>query len=206
MATDVQNSTAAPVADPWKDAVFELIPRQGMWSEEEYLVLTGHSNRLVEFTDGFLEILPMPTEKHQSILFFLCVAFHNFIEPRGGKVSFAGLRLRIRDGKLREPDILLVRSTADPRRNNKIWDGADLVLEVISDDNPERDVKDKRGEYAEARIPEYWIVNPLNETITVLRLMGTAYEEAGNYRRGQSATSVLLPEFSVDVAATFDAD
>src|SRR5262249_26782121 len=117
-----------------------------------------------------------------------------------------GLRLRIRDGKLREPDILLVRSTADPRRNNKIWDGADLVLEVVSEDNPERDVKDKRGDYAEARVPEYWIVNPMNETITVLRLAGSAYEEAGNYQRGQLATSVFLPEFSVDVAATFDAD
>jgi Uma2 family endonuclease len=206
MATEVRNATETPAADPWKNAVMELIPPQGAWTEDAYLVLTAHSNRLVEFTDGFLEILPMPTEKHQSILFFLCVAFHNFIEPRGGKVSFAGLRLRIRDGKLREPDILLVRSIADPRRNNKIWDGADLVLEVVSEDNPERDVKDKRGDYAEARIPEYWIVNPMDETITVLRLAGSAYEEFGVYRRGQSAVSNLLPEFSVDVSATFDAE
>ena len=79
-------------------------------------------------------------------------------------------------------------------------------MEVVSEDNPERDLIDKRGDYAEAHIPEYWIVNPLNETITVLRLEGDAYEEAGVYRRGQSATSALRPEFSVAVAATFDAD
>jgi Uma2 family endonuclease len=80
-----------------------------------------------------------------------------------------------------------------------------LALEVVSGDRPERDLVDKRGDFAEARVPEYWIVNPQSETITVLRLSGDAYEEAGAYRRGQSATSVLRPEFSVAVGEVFDA-
>jgi Uma2 family endonuclease len=64
----------------------------------------------------------------------------------------------------------------------------------------------KRGDYAEARVPEYWIVNPQMDTITVLRLSGNAYEDAGTYRRGESAASVVLPGFSVDVASVFDVD
>ena len=176
------------------------------WSEEEYLVLTDHRNRLVEFTDGFLEVLPMPTDKHQSVLEFLFLAFFGFVEPRGGKVHFAPLRLRIRPGKFREPDLLLLLSAADPRRQNRFWLGADLALEVVSEEKPERDLVDKRGDYAEGRVPEYWIVNPQTETITVLRLRGDAYEEAGIYRRGESAASALLAGFSVAVAAVFDAD
>ena len=93
-----------------------------------------------------------------------------------------------------------------PRRQDRFWLGADLALEVVSEDKPERDLVDKRNDYAEARVPEYWIVNPQTETITVLRLQGDVYEEAGTYRRGQSATSVLLPGFSVAVAEVFDAD
>jgi Uma2 family endonuclease len=89
----------------WKDTLEEILPRQGQWSEEEYLVLTDHRNRLVEFTDGFLEVLPMPTDKHQSVLQFLFLAFFHFTQPRGGKVQFAALRLRIRPGKFREPDL-----------------------------------------------------------------------------------------------------
>ena len=54
-------------------------------------------------------------------------------------------------------------------------------------------------------VPEYWIVNPQTEAITVLRLSGDAYEEAGTYRRGESAVSVLLAGLSVDVAAVFGA-
>jgi len=206
MASATQPTTELPSAQEWKDLLEQILPPQGEWSEEEYLVLTDHRNRLVEFTDGFLEILPMPTDKHQGILGFRYLAFLGFIDPRGGKVRFSPLRLRIRPGKFREPDLLLLLSAADPRRQNRFWLGADLALEVVSEEKPERDLVDKRGDYAEGRVPEYWIVNPQTETITVLRLRGDAYEEAGIYRCGESAASVLLPDFSVAVAAVFDAD
>lgn len=189
----------------WKDVLEEILPRQGEWSEEEYLVLTDHRARLVEFTDGFLEVLPMPTRAHQEIVKFLFLAFFHFFEARGGDVLFAPLRLRIRPGKYREPDLLLLLSATDPRGRNRFWDGADLVLEIVSEDKRERDLVDKRGDYAEAKVPECWIVNPQNETITVLQLRGDAYEEAGCYRRGELAHSVLRPDFRVAVAEVFDA-
>ena len=205
MATVPQISTPLPSSEEWKEMLEELLPRQGHWSEEEYLVLTDHRSRLVEYTDGFLEPLPTPTDKHQSVLQFLFLAFLHYLQPRAGKVHFSPLRLRIRPGKYREPDLLLLLSATDPRRQNRFWLGADLALEVVSEEKPERDLVDKRGDYAEGGVPEYWIVNPLSETITVLRLSGQAYEEAGIYRRGESAASVVLAGFSVDVSAVFDA-
>jgi Uma2 family endonuclease len=115
------------------------------------------------------------------------------------------LRLRIRDRKFREPDILLVCAAADPRRQNRFWLGADLVVEIVSPDKPERDLIDKRNDYAEAQIPEYWIVDPRDETITVLRLEGDTYVEHGIFTRGSQATSVLLDGFTIQVDAVFDA-
>ena len=76
----------------------------------------------------------------------------------------------------------------------------------MSADKPERDLGEKRGDYAEGRVPEYWIVNPQTETMTVLCLRGDVYEEVGTYRRGQSAESLVLAGFSVAVAAVLDAD
>lgn len=190
----------------WKNFLFEAMPRQGTWTEEQYLAITDHTNRLIEFTDGCLEPLPMPTDHHQAILGYLFKAFDHFVEPRGGKVRFSGLRLQVRSGKFREPDLLLVRSANDPRRQNRFWTGADLALEVVSTDKPSRDLVDKRGDYAEGGVPEYWIVNPEDETILVLTLRDGTYAEAGTFRRGQSAPSVLLDGFAVDVTAVFDAD
>lgn len=39
----------------------DVLPRQGAWSDDAYLWLTDHSNRLIEFTDGCIEELPPPT-------------------------------------------------------------------------------------------------------------------------------------------------
>jgi len=183
----------------------DLLPLQGLWTAQQYLKLTDYTPHLVEFTDGVMELLPMPTDKHQTVSQFMFVALLAWMTRIGGKVHYPPLRLRIRKGKFREPDLLLVRDADDPRRQNRFWLGADLVLEVVSPDDPERDTVVKRGDYAEAGIPEYWIVNPLDETVTVLILVGAAYVEHGVFRRGDLATSALLPGFGVSVTDTFDA-
>jgi Uma2 family endonuclease len=100
----------------------------------------------------------------------------------------------------------LVLDAKNPRRQNRFWQGADLTLEVVSADKPERDLVEKRGDYAKAGIPEYWIVNPETETITMLRLEDTAYVKYGVFGRGAEAVSPLLPGFSVNIDAVFDAD
>src|SRR5438128_192844 len=123
----------------YKEAILALLPDQGRWSETEYLWLTDHTSRLVEFTDGNIEPLPMPTDKHQTIAEFFLFTFAAFLLPLGGKVHLAAIRLRVCPGKFREPDVLLVKNAKDPRRCNRYWTGADLTLEVVSDDKPERD-------------------------------------------------------------------
>lgn len=47
--------------------------------------------------------------------------------------------------------------------------------------------------------------NPIDETITVLMLTGENYTEHGVFRRGEQAILRLLPAFTVDVDAIFDA-
>src|SRR5947209_8290461 len=72
------SSPRLPSNEEWKDVLEDILPRQGEWTEEEYLALTDHRARLVEFTDGFLEVLPMPTRAHQKILKFLFLAFSHY--------------------------------------------------------------------------------------------------------------------------------
>jgi Uma2 family endonuclease len=183
----------------------DLRPLQGLWTEEQYLRLTDQTNHLIEFTDGVLEVLPMPTDSHQALLLLLYELLKDRVRPEGGIVRVAPLRVRIRSGKFREPDVLLLLAADDPRRQDAFWLGADLVVEIVSPDRPERGFVDKRADYAEAGIPEYWIINPLDETITVLALRSNAYAAHGVFRRGEQATSLLLAGFRVPVDEVFDA-
>ena len=184
--------------------VEEVFP-QGCWGDDAYLWLTDHTRRLVELTDGYLEILPMPSRGHQRILAFLYSTFRAFLQPAGGEVLFAPLRLRVRQSKFREPDLLMVRDARDARSGDRFWTGADAVVEVVSPDSPERDLVHKRDDYAEAAIPEYWIVDPRMETITVLVLRDAGYVTRGVYGRNDQADSLVLAGFAVNADDVFDA-
>src|SRR5687767_14346244 len=115
-------------------ALLEVLPAQGDWTEDEYLWLSDRARRLIEFSDGVLEFLRLPTQKHQAVVKALLFLFDAFLTPLGGQVFFAPLRLRIRPGKFREPDLLLCLKPDDPRMADRFWTGADLVAEVLSDD------------------------------------------------------------------------
>ena len=201
-------SVAATSQEALNAVVSDAMPAQGSWSDEHYLWLTDRTRRLIEFTDGRVEVLPMPTERHQIILLFLyrLLYAHVHESPRDGVVVTSGLRMRVREGKFREPDLLLLRDRSDSRRRDRFWLGADLVVEIVSPDDPARDLVVKRADYAEAAIPEYWIVDPRAETVTVLGLTANAYLEHGVFARGDVATSPLLDGVAVDVTALFDAE
>lgn len=191
----------------WPDEAtdLDLAALQGMWSREQYLALTDQTNRPIEYTDGVIEVLPMPTDQHQAISLFLLLGLLAFIRPRGGVVHYAPLRLEVRPGTFREPDLLLLLRADDPRRQNAYWRGADLVVEIVSPDDPSRDTEVKPRDYAEAGIPEYWIVNPLTASVTVLVLADASYVTYGQFGRGEEVRSRLLEGFRIAVQDLLDA-
>jgi Uma2 family endonuclease len=206
---DMPTQTLIELMQERPDVAWEvapLLPERGEWREEDYIWLTNHTNRLVEFSNGAIEVLPMPTDEHQRIMLYLYRMLYSFITTyTAGIVLVAPLRLRLQSGKYREPDLMVLLSQNDHRRTNQYWNGADLVMEIVSPDDPDRDLVTKRQEYAQIDIPEYWIVNPQQATITVLRLHDGTYVEDGAYHRGQTAASVVLQGLAIDVGDAFDA-
>jgi Uma2 family endonuclease len=192
-------------AREYRKVLLEVLPEQGQVSEEDYLWLTDHTSRLLEFSDGYVEVLPMPTSKHQGIVLLFIRMLLPHLDACGGILRFAPMRLRLRAGKFREPDLMLLLDATDQRNQDRYWYGADLVLEVVSPDHPDRDLVEKRQEYEAAGIPEYWIVNQLNRTITVLALRGGEYVEHGVFANRMLATSTVVPGFSIAVNEVFNA-
>ena len=193
--------TATPV---WRIAT--LFRYQGAWSEQEYLALD--TNRRVEFDNGFVEVHDAPTDQHQAIISYFISILRALAKQIGGVERPAGLRLRLWDQKYREPDIVFLRDRNSSLRHENYWDGADLAIEIVSAslEDRERDLLTKRIEYAQAGIQEYWIVDPEQETVTVLNLAGDVYTESGVFVRGEVVTSPQLPELALLVAEILDAD
>ena len=200
-------ATREPVLDRIEEPVWDiakLFPNQGEWSEEDYLALD--TNHLVEFTNGEIEVLPMPTIPHQQIALFLYRMLWAFVkERRLGEVLVAPLRVRLRPRKYREPDVVFMRAEKLAHQSIQYWENVDLVIEVVSPDDPDRDYVKKRKDYAGVGIAEYWIIDPLKQMITVLTLDGETYTEYGVFTPETAATSALLAGFAVDVSEVFAA-
>ena len=184
--------------------VAHLFPSQGAWSVADYLALD--TNHLVELSEGRLEVLAMPTEQHQVIVAYLYDALKAFVVAAGlGKLLFAPMRVQLWEGKFREPDLVFLFEVHADKRGDKYWRGADLAVEVVSDDDPDRDLIEKRKEYAQAAISEYWIVDPRDATVTILNLEANAteYTIIETHRPGDVASSKMLAGFSVRVSEVF---
>ena len=191
---------------PWDIAL--LYPVQGEWTEEEYLALeTKSENRMIELVNGAIEVLPLPDTYHQRIALYLYRHFHGYVRGnKSGEVLMAPLPVRLWENQMREPDVAYFRTRRikDPR---KPPEGADLVMEIVcpGQENRDRDLKDKRKAYAKARIPEYWIIDPELQAITILTLGAKTYKIHGKYKPGDLATCKLLPGFTIDVTEVFAA-
>ena len=182
-----------------------LPPDGAAMTEEEYALLAPEYR--AELVRGRLEYLPMNADVHQAIQMFLIAALLDHHRARGwdSALRAAGTGVRV-PGHVRGPDVSFLIDRNDPRRTAMAWDGADLVVEVVSPDDPLRDTRDKRVDYAAAGIPEYWIVDPRPHarTISVLTLDDGVYAERVS-REGDTALSELLPGLTVDVASCFAA-
>lgn len=180
----------------------DLFPMQGDWTEEEYLRFD--ENRLIEFEDGFVRVLPMPTLSHQRIAMFLYTLLRAYLsEHASGEAVMAPYKVKLGDRSYREPDIVVMLRAAAHRMHEQYCDGADLVVEVVSPDHPPRDYEEKRTDYAKAGIPEYWIVDPQTRRVLVLSLDGDTYVEHSKAEVEGVAASKLLNGLTIDAKACF---
>ena len=100
-----------------------------------------------------------------------------------------------------EPDVSVVR-----RKDNYYADGkpraADILLIIeVADSSLEFDREDKLPIYAEAGIPEYWIVNLIDDVIEVYRdPHRSTYATTSLVRRGESLAPQGLPDVTIAVS------
>jgi hypothetical protein len=65
----------------------------------------------------------------------------------------------------------------------------------------DRDYKHKRDQYAAVAIPEYWIVNPEDQTVLILQLQTGAYTKVGIFqgdRSGGQCSSFFSVRYAQD--------
>ncbi|MFH1834200.1 MAG: Uma2 family endonuclease, partial [bacterium] len=128
-------------------------------------------SRFCEFKDG--EVImhsPVATE-HQGIVMFLSFLLQGFVrEKQLGRVFCGPAVLRLRKGLNREPDIVFVDRASEARIHEQYVEApVPFVVEVLSEEGRRRDLDEKRAEYEEHGVAEYWVVDPFERQVVVHR-------------------------------------
>jgi Uma2 family endonuclease len=77
-----------------------------------------------------------------------------------------------------------------------------LAVEIVSPSSIQRDYEKKPLEYANKGVPEYWIVDPLQEQVTILLLDGGSYQRSV-YQDNQLLNSRTFPKLKLTPAQVF---
>lgn len=180
----------------------------------EYLLLPYDGKR-TELVDGKIIDMTEASPLHIDIIDFLIDLIKAYLSDQSlDFVVRTGVGIEIprtaRPNNARDPDIVICQRQQwkAMRHLTKAIFLADnppaLAVEVVSPGNQTADTVDKRQEYALAKVPEYWIVNPVDGYVLVLVLDGDDYRELGEYRGNEPIESELLPALMVTADEILD--
>ena len=169
---------------------------------EEYLTYEDGTDKRYEFNDGELVEVSTATAFHNSLMMFFASFLQSEINNSHLPYCVRVNSTEIFNGKrTRRPDVLvmtLAQSNSLGNQPDILYEPCLLVIEIVSPTCRSVDTVEKRQEYAQFGIPEYWIVDFLLGTFSVLRLVNGSYIEKV-YREGDRIVSDIFPSMSLSM-------
>jgi len=157
--------------------------------------------RRYELYDGEVYVVPAPIPRHQVVQDALAEELRGISRQHGGFAVGSPIDIVFSDYDVMQPDIVYF----GPARahlvdlDHAIRHPPDLCVEILSPSTEATDRGRKLQMFARYEVPEYWIVDPVHETIEVYRL------EVGGYALLQRASGDDEVKSSVLRSATLRA-
>jgi Uma2 family endonuclease len=173
---------------------------------EDYVEIPEDGKRH-EIIDGEEYVTPAPRTKHQAVVSNLHFFLKAYVRSTGAGVVFdAPTDVVLSETDVVQPDLIFI-SKANKRivTELNIRGTPDLLVEVISEGSSRNDEVIKKKRYEYFRVPEYWIVDPEQQTVKVFRLQKGAYGNPQVFTSdaGGVLTSPQLPGFEASLSDIF---
>ena len=158
-----------------------------LMSLEEFLALDDGTDTSYELEDGELRVMPPESDRNRRIGSFLFAYFSQLRIPFyrlriGTEIVVSGNRptVRVPDLMVLTEELAIALASASRSTVTSEMPPPELVVEVVSpgQENINRDYRYKRSQYQARAIAEYWIIDPMEQKITVFTLVEGLYEEA----------------------------
>ena len=161
-----------------------------------------------ELLDGNLMMVPAPNIKHQRVQLKLATRLDLFIEERAlGTLLTAPCDVMLSETDVVQPDLLFVSREREHLLSGgqNVQGPPDLVVEILSPSSADRDRGKKLALYGRHGVTEYWLVDPVAETISIHRQQAGELVPTETFGRDQTLRSPLLAGLELHLYDVFTA-
>ena len=162
--------------------------------------------RRYELYDGEVIVVPSPFPRHQRVAFNIGEILREYEQASGGLMFAVPIDIVFSEHNVVQPDVVFFRKerrhVIDMMQATRA--APDLAVEVLSRSTEARDRGRKMELLARFNVPEYWIVDPVANTLEIYTLSASGYELAGAYGVGDEVRSPTLPGFSFQASGVFE--
>ena len=169
------------------------------------LQLWPDDGRRYELYDGEAIVVPSALPRHQRVALHIGYVLVEYERVEGGIVFSVPIDIVFSDYDVLQPDVVYFRlerrHLLDMMRPTRV--APDLAVEVLSRSTGVRDRGRKMKTFAKFSVPEYWIVDPVVNTLEVFRLEAAGYTIEGMYGPDDTVTSPTLKGLTFPAASIF---
>ena len=161
--------------------------------------------RRYELYDGELCEVPAPVPRHQRVGFSIAEVLREYERATGGLMFFAPVDIVLTEHDVVQPDVVFFRSdraaSIDMARAIRI--PPDLAVEVLSPSTASTDRGKKQRLLARFGVREYWLVDPVENTIERHVLTSGGYVLEAVVSESEIMTSNALESLQFPAARIF---
>ncbi|AST05659.1 Uma2 family endonuclease [Anoxybacillus flavithermus] len=183
--------------------------KKRLWTYADYANL--HEEKRYEGIDGALFMTPSPTPRHQRIVTALSALFFDFLQHSSCEVFVSPIDVCLfatKDTPLHDikdwyiPDLIVV---CDKQKigDERIYGAPDLIVEILSPSTAKHDRITKFHNYERAGVKEYWIVDPIHETVEIYALQDGQFRQVHMHYKDETICPYIFPSCFIALPKVF---
>lgn len=181
----------------------------GKYSYADYLRWDMHE--MVEIIKGkVFKWTAAPSRIHQDVARELTTTINLFLKGKPCIVYAAPFDVRLPSKSIKDEDIFTVvqPDISVICDKSKLDDAGcigapDLIVEILSPSNNKKELQNKYEVYLESGVKEYWILQPIGQTLLIYTLSNSDYIPSKLYCSGDIVRSSVIKGFELDLEEFF---